>query len=111
VRHLGDSFKTVEDLLAEHPFPTAPDGPELPPGELVEATRQFNEQYYEEHWVRDRIPALGGKTPLEMAKTARGRRLVEELIRSMEFMDARRPDPEGRYDFSRLRRMLGLVGQ
>jgi len=61
VKHLKDSFRTPEDLLAEQPFQASPSFRGAVPKELDEASRHFNEQYYEEHWIRDRIPMLGGQ--------------------------------------------------
>lgn len=74
--------------------------------EMLELTRQFKERHYES-WVGEAIPALGGKTPREVARSARGRARLDELLKQMENDEARRPEAE-RYDFTALRRRLRL---
>jgi hypothetical protein len=52
----------------------------------AEMERRMNE-YYFKSWVRQRIPALGGQTPYEAAKTAQGKKMLEDLIVGVERMD------------------------
>jgi len=52
----------------------------------AEMERRMNE-YYFKSWVRQRIPALGGQTPYEAAKTAQGKKILQDLIVGMERMD------------------------
>jgi hypothetical protein len=111
VRLVKETFQTVEDLMAERPFPHSPPETEPSPQELKEVARKFQEQYYEERWVKDRIPALDGKTPLEMVKTPEGRERVRDLIRHMEYLAATHQAASEKYDFNRLRGVLGLEAE
>lgn len=62
-----------------------------------------------EAWVRQPLPELGGKTPLQLTRSKKGREQVEALLRDMERLEARRA-AHGRpaYDFTELRRLLKL---
>ncbi|MHB1871662.1 MAG: MbcA/ParS/Xre antitoxin family protein [Steroidobacteraceae bacterium] len=63
---------------------------------------------HHERWVDEKIPALGGRTPLEAMQTSGGRERVETLLIDMERRSTRisgAPDAEM---FRRLRERLGL---
>jgi SEC-C motif len=83
-------------------------------GELLkdpEALRAVREmlQKQVEGWVRLKIPALGGLTPLQAVKDADGREMVEALVVQQE-RDVLKtfPDAATRPDMSVLRRLLKL---
>ena len=59
-------------------------------------------------WADDEVPALGGKTPREMMRTAEGRAEVEKMVNEWENMDRSRPNAQFRFEFNLLRRHLGL---
>jgi hypothetical protein len=78
-----------------------------PPPEARAAVRAFKEQHYAT-WPDEPLPALRGKTPRQAVRTARGREAVDLLLRDMENLEQRGADDGTAYDFSRLRRELGL---
>lgn len=102
----------IRHKAREHADPTsqklvpseAPPAPEQP--ELAEAIASFQSRYYEA-WLDEPIPALGGETPRRAVRTAEGRTKVDELIKEMENLEARRP-AEIAFDFGGLRRELKL---
>ncbi len=57
--------------------------PEQLPPEALEAVQRMMDEYYRK-WLDDAIPALGGATPREAAKTREGRAAVEVLLKEME---------------------------
>ena len=68
--------------------------------------QELNAHY--ENWVTEKIPALGGKTPLQAVKDPEGREMVEALLTQQE-RDARRNFPMPLETlFQRLRARLGL---
>jgi hypothetical protein len=76
--------------------------------EVREALRKYHEDYYFEKWPRQRVPMLGNVTPLQAAKTERGRQKLIELLEYYDRMQDAQPADEPRVDFDRLRRLLGL---
>jgi SEC-C motif/Protein of unknown function (DUF2384) len=76
-----------------------------------EALRAIREMWQKqvESWVRQKIPALGGRTPLQAVKDADGREMVEALVVQQE-RDALKTftDAATRPDMSVLRRLLKL---
>ncbi|HVV52844.1 MAG TPA: SEC-C domain-containing protein [Polyangia bacterium] len=68
--------------------------------------RAFKLRHYR-GWADQPIPALHGKTPREAAKTAQGRAAVDVLLKEFENNEQRSP-PEARFDFSDVRKDLGL---
>jgi hypothetical protein len=75
----------------------------LPPDALTELQAILSAHY--RNWLDDRVPALGGRTPREAAKTREGRAKVRMLIQTM-------PNPGGtpglRAPREELLRELGL---
>ena len=51
---------------------------------------------------------LGNVTPLQAAKTEKGRQKLMDLLEYYERMQAAQPPDEPRVDINRLRQMLGL---
>jgi hypothetical protein len=84
--------------------PGAADTPQPP--EIQQALREFKARYYAA-WVDEEIPALGGKTPREAVRSARGRERVDALLKEIENLE-RRFEAGQAFDVAILRRELGL---
>jgi hypothetical protein len=76
--------------------------------EVQEMLRRNQEHYYFKKWPGQKVPALGGLTPLEAAKTEEGRRKLKELLDNYDRWQDAAPAFRPRMDFDALRRMLGL---
>jgi len=76
--------------------------------EVREANRRHLEYHYFQKWPRERVPMLGNVTPLQAAKTEKGRQKLVELLEYYDRMQDAQPADEPRVDFNRLREMLGL---
>jgi hypothetical protein len=74
--------------------------------EAVAVMREFKERYMLD-WLDQEIPALGGLTPREAAKSPRSRKDIEVLLRDLENHESRLPESE-RFDVDRLRAALGV---
>jgi hypothetical protein len=61
-----------------------------------------------ESWVHQKIPALGGRTPLEAIKDPDGREIVEALVLDFERTESREDQDVILPDVSALRRILNL---
>jgi len=60
-------------------------------------------------WIKDRIPALGGKTPRQALRSKKGKKQVIELLKQMENMEeSKRQAGRPCYDFSWLWDELGV---
>jgi hypothetical protein len=75
--------------------------------ELLAALREFKARHYAD-WLDTPLPALGGKTPREAVRTAKGRRKIDVLLKEFEHHEARLPRQQ-QVDFSSLRDELGLT--
>jgi SEC-C motif/Protein of unknown function (DUF2384) len=65
-----------------------------------------------ESWVHQKVPALGGRTPLEAVHDPDGKEMVEALLLHWERRDERGVSPnEIHPDISALRRLLNLAPQ
>jgi hypothetical protein len=63
-----------------------------------------------EDWVRQKIPALGGRTPIEAVRDPDGKEIVEALLLQWERHDENSVHPNQiRPDISALRRLLNLA--
>ena len=71
-----------------------------------EAVRAFKRRHYAQ-WADHPLPALRGRTPREAMRTADGRAAVDVLLKDFENHEVRQSD-DARYDFSEIRRGLGL---
>jgi hypothetical protein len=78
-----------------------------PPTEEMTAILRAHKERYMSAWPDMEIPALGGLTPREAAKSPRSRADLELLVREMEMQEARLPEGE-RFDVSGLRDTLGM---
>jgi hypothetical protein len=58
-------------------------------------------------WLHDSIPALGGKTPREAARTENGRDQLEIILKEIEVIESHVPETT-RYNVRKLRRALGF---
>jgi len=76
--------------------------------EVQELLRKEKEHYYFKKWPEQPVPALGGLTPVEAAKTEGGRRKLKELLDNYDRWQDADPSLRPRIDFDALRRMLGL---
>ncbi len=76
--------------------------------EVREALQKHLEHYYFEKWPHQEIPALGGLTPIQAAKTEAGRRKLKELIEFYEQTQNAGCDEAPRLDFDRLRLILHI---
>lgn len=81
-----------------------PDEP--PPPEAEQFILEFKRRHYAE-WPDEALPALGGQSPREAVRTARGRDAVDVLLKDMENHE-QRSSGQNAFDFSELRRELRL---
>ena len=118
-RHLGELI-AYSKTMYQDPY----DFPELSPEEIdarkkrsdelnalpevQDAMRKHLEQHYLEEWPTEKLPALGGKTPLQAVKNENGRAAVIALIDDMDGMQDSPRSKMPRIDFDKLRRKLGL---
>lgn len=70
--------------------------------------RQAHE-YYHKSWLRQKIPALGFKTPYEAVKSAEGKKQVAKLLDDFETAQNMKPENAYRVDIDSLRRKLKLI--
>jgi hypothetical protein len=77
-----------------------------PPPEEEQLILDFKRRHYDE-WLEHDLPALGGKSPREAARTAQGRGAVDVLLKDMENWE-QRSSGDAAFDFSLLRKELGL---
>jgi len=80
--------------------------PEPPPPEAEELVLEFKRRHYAD-WADHALPALGGLSPREAVRTARGRGAVDVLLKDMENHE-RRSSGATAFDFAPLREDLGL---
>jgi hypothetical protein len=110
IRHLAREHSDPFSLLARSEG--APDPSEklseIPPAEADDLIRAFKEKHYAD-WADQPLPALEGRTPREAVRTKAGRGKVDVLLKDCENHEARIPEGQ-RFDFSGLRRDLGLEG-
>ena len=66
----------------------------------------FEQQYMS--WLDTEVPMLGGKTPRQVARTAKGRAQVAAMINDWENMQNRNSDMQYIFDFNKLRAELGI---
>ena len=78
--------------------------------EVQEKIVEFMREHYRK-WPTEKLPALGGKTPLQAVKTKDGREMVEALLRDFELRSANSNLPVDQSIFDELRERLGLTGR
>jgi hypothetical protein len=112
--HLSTTSKTPEEMIMKRkklgqtpPRKIEAGDPPLDP----ELMREFEAQMQQEieGWVHQKLPALGGRTPLEAVADPDGREIVEALLLGWE-RHYEKPGTPGtlRPDFDALRRLLKL---
>ncbi len=99
------------DPLSSKVHPARSAEPEPPATEserqaMMEALAAFKAEHYAS-WVDQPIPALGGRSPREAARTKRGREQVDLLLKDIEHHEAALPADE-RFDFAPIRHELHL---
>lgn len=111
VRFRVDRFQTVEAVMKER---EAKGEKQKKEGEIPDEVKQavmsrFLSRYYEE-WLQTSVPALDGKSPLEMVRLPGGRERVEQLLKEIENSEERKKR-EGEFyiDADVLRQRLGLA--
>lgn len=105
---------TLEQAMTEAgtvtPAPVSglPDG--LSPAALREATHQVLDRHYRQT-LGEPVPMLGGKTPRQAVRSAKGRIAVANWLKGFEQTNARRPpdDPMRDYDFGWMWTELGIA--
>jgi SEC-C motif/Antitoxin Xre/MbcA/ParS C-terminal toxin-binding domain len=115
--HQCTTARTVDEMLAKPPRRSA--AREKENDEYIaallrdpEVKRQMQEvvQRQVEDWVHKKIPALGGRTPLQAVREPDGREIVESLLLDWEReADAGAFQTGLRPDFNVVRRMLNLA--
>jgi len=107
--HKADSFQDpMQALKAYKEKPERKTENEIP----MEIQQQFYTQFMQKHsekWLKEKIPALNGKTPLQAVKTEEGRKQVVELLKSFENNEEHnKREGEPYYDVSWMWDRLGL---
>jgi len=76
-----------------------------------EARRQWQEmvQKQVESWVHEKVPVLGGRTPMQAVRDPDGKEIVESLLRDWEQDDRGAYAGSIRPDINAVRRLLNLV--
>ncbi len=83
--------------------------PEVPPSEEMDRILLEMKAKHYADWADHPIPALAGMTPRAAVRTKAGRQMVDLLLKENENLEARLSAGQ-RFDFSRIRRELGLEG-
>lgn len=96
-REHTDPLALARDPGRPRPTPASP--------EEENVLAEFKARHYAE-WIDKPLPALNRKTPRECARTAAGRRTIDLLLKDMEHKEQRAPG--ARFDFSTIRRALGI---
>ncbi len=112
VKFTHSEYHSTESALKE--FRAIPKTPvpekQLTPAQQAEIDaklREYLDDHYLKDWVKDHIPALDHKRPIDLVKTQAGRKKVEELISQMEHMDEVMGKND--FDFNKLRKKLKLI--
>lgn len=105
LRHLGDEYRDLEDILeAAQDSPSGDIPSEIDPiveGRIMEAQS--------DQWLDTPVPMLEGKSPREAARDPAAREQLDELFKIIEYAEERkRRDGEHYVDVTALRRKLGL---
>jgi len=112
--HQSTTAQTLEDMRKNPPQKAARKGEDATEALLrdPEAKRQWQEmvQRQVEDWVHEKVPLLGGRTPLQAVRDPDGKEIVESLLLGFE-----RDGENGVYpgdirpDINAVRRLLNLV--
>lgn len=107
--HKIDSFQDPVQALKSHKEKPEEKTENTVPMEIQQEVYTRFMQKHCEKWVNEKIPALGGYTPLQAVKTEEGMKKLIELLKSFENMEEHNKR-EGRpfYDLSWMWGRLGL---
>jgi len=108
IRHLGDEFENLDTSLASAK-PAPPDYEEEIPAEVAEALVREMMATQSAEWLDSPVPALDGKSPRAASRDPAMREQLEELLKTVEYVEERRRrEGEPYVDIAGLRRELGL---
>lgn len=97
-------------VMRSHTDPASTQGeprePRIPTPDEQAVVREMKERHYAQ-WLNDAIPALGGKTPREAARTKSGRERLTMILDEIELTESQVPEG-ARFNVVKLRRALGL---
>lgn len=112
-RHEGTEVSSIEEVMeAERSGGEQPDSSDDPDlSEHPEVRKRLGEMMaaHYESWVSEKIPALGGVTPLEAVQDRAGREKVEALISQIERHGRRMEPPLDEAVIRGLRQRLRLI--
>ncbi|MGE0550532.1 MAG: DUF1841 family protein [Kofleriaceae bacterium] len=103
-----DSIQDPESAMRHAKQQPRSSAPELPADEQAELIGSMLRDHYRQ-WLDDALPALGGKTPRQAARTKTGRDQVDALLKDIENSTLGMPGGAS-VDFAGMRRELGLDG-
>jgi hypothetical protein len=105
IRHRLDAVRSLESMLQDRPKEKTGKQEEEIPLEVEQAIlRDMFDNHYRQ-WLDMPLAALDGKTPRQTVRTKEGQRLVEDLLRGLEYSHDSR-DIE--YDITWIRKELKL---
>jgi len=104
--HARTQTDAAEMFAAARNRETPPAPPEPIDEEIQAVIRDQKIRHYE-NWIKSSVPALGGQTPKQAARSARGREALDALLKEIENHEAR-DAAATRYDVNILRRMLRI---
>lgn len=113
--HRADAIQDQNAILEEafmkgkrgEPLPSRHSTSPIPEEQLRALEEKLNQRYAEE-WLDRPVPALGGKTPRQAARTKSGRKKVDALLKGFENSAARAGGDKPAIDFEVMRRELGV---
>jgi hypothetical protein len=77
--------------------------------EIQEALKKHLEHHYFDEWPNTKIPALGGLSPRQAARSEKGRAKLEALIDDLELSQNNPDSNMQKIDIDKLRRLCGLL--
>ena len=108
IRYLGDEFREL-DMSSTPAEPTPQDYEDAIPAEVNEVLVREMMAAQRAKWFDTPVPVLGGKSPRAASQDPAMREQLEELLKSVEYMEERRRrDGEPYTDVADMRRELGL---
>ena len=108
IQHQSDELKDMDAILASDEHLPPSQAKEMPP-EISEALARKLADDWRAMWLDDPVPALDGKSPREAASDPAMREKIEELLKTIEYVEERkRRAGEHHIDVADLRREMGL---
>jgi hypothetical protein len=109
VVHKVDTFQNPMEAMKSHKESSAAKPENELPMELQQKVHAQFMQKHSEKWLKDQIPALDGRTPMQAIKTEEGRKKVIDLLKSFENIEElNRQEGRPHYDISWMWERLGL---